>query len=246
MAEHTHIPASRRTPDPSGADELPEMYWRTVDPIVVLAAAAQVTERIALGTSVALVAQHDPIAYAKAIATLDARSAGRFVFGVGYGWNREEMESHGVEYATRRARVAEAVAVMRALWTDHEAAFVGDFYRLDPSWAYPKPHRPNGPPVLIGGGAGPTLFTAIASWADGWMPMGGGGLARALPELRARVEDAGRDPDGLHIAPMAVEPTADKLAYYRSIGVTEVGMRLPTAPRDEVMRTLDTYTALLD
>jgi probable F420-dependent oxidoreductase len=245
LAEHTHIPASRLTPDPSGGDELPEMYWRTVDPLVVLAAAASVTDRLTLGTSVALVAQHDPVSYAKAVATLDVVSGGRVVLGVGYGWNREEMATHGVDYSTRRAQVAEAVAVMRALWTEHEASFAGDFYRLEPAWAYPKPVQSGGPPVLIGGQAGPRLYAAVAAWADGWMPMGGGGLSRSLPQLRAAMEQAGRDPGALRVAPMAVEPTAEKLEHYGSLGVTEVGLRLPTAGRDEVLRALDAHATFL-
>jgi len=245
LPEHTHIPASRETPPPNGEAELPEMYWRTFDPFVMLAAAAHATRHLTIGTSVALPAQHDPVALAKQVATLDVISGGRFVLGVGYGWNREEMATHGVAYPTRRSQVREAVQCMRALWRDHDAAFTGDFYRLPPSWAYPKPVQPGGPPVLIGGAAGPKLFAAIAAWADGWMPIGAGGLSRTLPELRRAVSDAGRDPDALRIAPMAVEPTREKLDHYRSVGITEVGMRVPTAGRDEVLATLDRYARFL-
>jgi probable F420-dependent oxidoreductase len=245
LPEHTHIPASRETPAPNGEDELPEMYWRTYDPFVMLAAAANATNALVLGTSVALPAQHDPVALAKQIATLDVISGGRFVLGVGYGWNREEMATHGVEYQTRRDRVREAVLCMRALWTQHEASFRGVHYRLEPSWAYPKPVQAGGPPVLLGGAAGPRLFAAIAEWGDGWMPIGAGGLSRTLPELRRAMEAAGRDADSLRIAPMAVEPTPEKLDYYRAVGITEVGMRLPTAGRDEVLATMDAYASLL-
>ena len=245
LPEHTHIPASRDTPAPNGEDALPEMYWRTYDPFVMLAAIAHATSTLTLGTSVSLVAQHDPVTLAKQIATLDAISGGRFVLGVGFGWNREEMATHRVAYATRREQVRESVECMRALWTHHEASYQGRFYSLAPSWAYPKPARPGGPPVLIGGGAGPRLFAAIAAWGDGWMPIGAGGLATRLPELRAAMEVAGRDPAALRIAPMAVEPTAEKLDYYRSIGVTEVGLRLPTAGRDAVLATLDAHAQFL-
>ena len=245
LPEHTHIPASRETPAPNGEVELPEKYWRTYDPFVMFAAIAQTTSSLILGTSVSLVAQHDPVVLAKQIATLDVIASGRFVLGVGYGWNREEMATHRVAYQTRREQVAEAVACMRALWTDHEASYRGTFYSLPPSWAYPKPHQNGGPPVLIGGAAGPGLFAAIAGWADGWMPIGAGGLATRLPELRAAMDAAGRDPAALRIAPMAVEPTAAKLEYYRKIGVTEVGLRLPTAGRDEVLATLDAHVAFL-
>jgi probable F420-dependent oxidoreductase len=245
LPEHTHIPASRATPAPSGEAELPEMYWRTFDPYVMFAAIAARTSTLVIGTSVALPAQHDPITLAKQIATLDVIANGRFVLGVGYGWNREEMATHGIEFATRRERVREAVACMRALWTEHEASYAGDFYRLEPSWAYPKPVQPSGPPVLIGGAAGPKLFAAIAQWADGWMPIGAGGLSRNLPVLRQAVTDAGRDPDTMRIAPMAVEPTAEKLDYYRTVGITEVGLRLPSGDRDSVRRALDDYAAFL-
>jgi probable F420-dependent oxidoreductase len=245
LPEHTHIPASRATPAPSGEAELPEIYWRTFDPYVMLAAIAVRTTTLTLGTSVALPAQHDPVALAKQIATLDVISGGRFVFGVGYGWNREEMATHGVEYATRREQVREAVECMRALWRDHEASYSGNFYRLEPSWAYPKPVQPGGPPVVIGGAAGPKLFASIAAWADGWMPIGAGGLARNLPLLREAMDSVGRDPDGLRIAPMAVEPTAEKLDYYRGVGITEVGLRLPSGGPDDVRRTLDDYAAFL-
>ena len=173
VPEHTHIPVGRSTPPPTGGDVLDEDYARSPDPWVSLAAAAAVTDRIALGSGVALVAQHHPISLAKVVASVDALSAGRVVLGVGFGWNREEMAHHGVQYATRRERAAEHVAAMRALWLDDEAEFHGDFVDFGPSWSWPVPARPGGPPVLVGGGAGPRLFAHIAAWADGWMPIGG-------------------------------------------------------------------------
>jgi probable F420-dependent oxidoreductase len=245
LPEHTHIPTSRLTPAPNGEAELPEMYWRTFDPLVMLGAIAASTSRIRLGTSVLLPVQHDPVAMAKQIATLDVVSGGRFCLGVGYGWNREEMATHGVVFATRRERVREAVLCMRSLWNDEVASFAGEFYRLEPSRAHPKPVQAGGPKVLIGGAAGPKLFAAVAEWADGWMPIGAGGLATSLPVLRAAVEAAGREPGEVRIAPMAVIPTAEKLDHYATLGIDEVGLRLPTAGRDEVMRTLDVYAALL-
>ena len=245
LPEHTHIPTSRLTPAPNGEDELPEMYWRTFDPLVMLSAIAASTTRLLLGTSVLLVAQHDPVVTAKQVATLDVVSGGRFSLGVGFGWNREEMATHGVAYGTRREQVREAVVCMRSLWNDDVASFSGSFYRLEPSLAYPKPVQPGGPKVLVGGAAGPKLFSAVAEWADGWMPIGAGGLATTLPLLRQAAEDAGRDPGELRIAPMAVIPTAEKLDYYATLGIDEVGLRLPTAGRDEVMRTLDAYAAFV-
>jgi probable F420-dependent oxidoreductase len=208
---------------------------------VALAAAAAVTSRIRLGTGIALVAQHDPIALAKALATLDLVSGGRLVVGVGFGWNREEMESHGVDYKRRREIVREKMLAIQALWTHEVSGFAGEHVRFEPSWQWPKPLQKPRPPVLIGGAPGPKLFAHVAEWADGWLPIGGAGIKAALPELRRAYEARGRDPATLHVVPMGVLPDAEKLAYYASIGVTEVVLRLPSAPRDVVMGVLDEY-----
>ena len=241
VPEHTHIPTSRRTPPPTGDPVLPEEYKRTLDPCVALAAAAAVTSRIRLGTGIALVAQHDPIVLAKALATLDLVSGGRLVVGVGYGWNREEMESHGVDYKRRREIVREKMLAIQALWSNEVAEFRGEHVRFEPSWQWPKPVQKPRPTVLIGGAPGPTLFAHVAEWADGWLPIGGAGLEAALPELRRAFEARGRDPAALHVVPMGVVPDAGKLEHYASIGVTEVVLRLPSAPRDVVMPVLDEY-----
>ena len=241
VPEHTHIPTSRRTPPPTGDAVLPEEYKRTLDPYVALAAAAAVTSRIRLGTGIALVAQHDPIALAKALATLDLVSGGRLVVGVGFGWNREEMESHGVDYKRRREIVREKMLAIQALWTNEVAGFAGEHVRFEPSWQWPKPLQKPRPPVLIGGAPGPKLFAHVAEWADGWLPIGGAGLKAALPELRRAFEARGRDPATLQVVPMGVLPDAGKLEHYASIGVTETVLRLPSAPRDAVMPTLDAY-----
>jgi probable F420-dependent oxidoreductase len=200
-----------------------------------------VTRRIRLGTGIALVAQHDPIALAKAIATLDHVSQGRFVLGIGYGWNVEEMASHGVEAKTRRARVRETMLAMQALWSSEVAEFRGEFVRFEPSWQWPKPVQRPRPRVLIGGAPGPTLVAHVAEYADGWIPFGGAGLRAALPELRRAFEARGRDPASLQVVPMGVFPDEGKLAYYREQGVTECVLRLPSSPRDQVMPVLDGY-----
>lgn len=246
VPEHTHIPVSRETPPPTGEETLPEEYARTLDPWVALATAASVTTRIRLGTGVALVAQRDPIALAKAIATLDHLSGGRVVVGVGFGWNREEMRDHGVDYATRRERVRETVLAMQALWANDEAGFAGEFVRFAPSWQWPKPVQRPRPRILLGGGAGPKLFAHVADWADGWIPIGGSGLRDALPELRRRFAERGRDPASLHVVPMGVLPDAGKLDHYASLGVTEAVLRLPSAPRDQVLPVLDAYAKFLE
>jgi probable F420-dependent oxidoreductase len=245
IPEHTHIPASRRTPPPTGTAELEAQYYRSPDPVVALAAAAAVTKRILLGTGIALPAQHDAISYAKQIATLDRIAGGRFVFGIGYGWNEDEMENHGIDPRCRRAHVREAMLAMQALWSNEVAGFSGEFVRFTPSYQWPKPVQQPRPRVLIGGTPGPTLFAHVAEYADGWMPIGGAGIKQALPELRALLEARGRDPSLLHVVPMGVLPDPTKLAYYREVGVTECVLRLPSAGRDEVMPVLESYARLL-
>ena len=245
IPEHTHIPTSRRTPAPTGDEVLGEEYLRSLDPYVALGAAAAVTERIRLGTGIALVAQHDPITLAKELATLDLLSQGRLVLGIGYGWNREEMENHGIDVKRRRALVREQVLAMQALWSHDVAEFHGEFVNFEPSWQWPKPVQEPRPPILIGGGAGPTLFAHVAEYADGWIPIGGAGLRAAIPELRRTLEEWGRDPGGLRIVPMGVLPERAKLEYYESIGVTECILRLPSAPRDVVLPVLDDYVQFL-
>jgi len=187
------------------------------------------------------VAQHDPITLAKELATLDLLSGGRLVLGIGYGWNHEEMENHGVDVKRRREVVRETMLAMQALWTQEVASFSGEFVRFEPSWQWPKPVQQPRPRVLLGGAPGPILFRHIAEYGDGWLPIGGAGLAAALEQLRAAFSAAGRDPASLHIVPMGVLPSAEKLDYYREHGVTESVLRVPSAPRDAVMPVLDKF-----
>ncbi|MGR8009994.1 TIGR03619 family F420-dependent LLM class oxidoreductase [Streptomyces hypolithicus] len=241
LPEHTHIPVSRDSPYPVGG-ELPREYGRTLDPLVALGQAAAVTERLGLGTGITLVAQHDPIDLAKQVATLDHLSGGRFTLGVGYGWNREEAADHGVEWATRRERTRERLAVMRALWAAEPTAYDGDFASVRASDAHPKPHG-GAPRTLFGGGAGPKLFDHIARYADGWLPIGGRGLTETVPVLRGAWEAAGRDPKSLHVVPYAVVPSPGKLAHFAELGVTEVVLQLPAAGEAEVLRVLDEFAS---
>jgi probable F420-dependent oxidoreductase len=246
LPEHTHIPVSRRTPPPTGEAELADDYKRTLDPWVALAAASAVTARIRLGSGVALVAQRDPITLAKTVATLDHLSRGRAVLGVGFGWNREEMRDHGVDYARRRDRVREVVLAMQALWSREVAGFAGEFVRFEPSWQWPKPVQQPRPRVLVGGAPGPKLFAHVAEWADGWIPIGGAGVREAMPALCDAWAVRGRDPKQLHVVPMGVLPSREKLDYYASIGVTEAVLRLPSATRDRVMPVLDDYARFVE
>lgn len=241
LPEHTHIPTSRRTPPPTGEAELAEEYKRTLDPMVALAAAAAATTHLRVGTAIALVAQRDPIVFAKQIATLDHLSHGRVVLGVGYGWNVDEMESHGVTYTARRRLVREKMLAMEALWAKDVASYEGELVRIPPCWSWPKPVQRPRPPVLVGGAPGPKLFADIAEWADGWMPIGGKTVREWLPKLRAMMEERGRDPRSLHVVPIGVVPSPEKLDHYAELGVTEVALRLPSAQRDPVLRQLDGY-----
>ena len=227
IPEHTHIPTSRRTPPPTGDAELSDEYLRSVDPYIALAGAAAVTDTIRLGTGIGLVAQHDTLTFAKQLATLDRLSEGRLVLGIGYGWNAEEMENHGIAYKTRRALVREKMLAMQELWSKEVAEFHGEFVSFEASWQWPKPIQQPRPRTLIGGAAGPKLFAHIAEYADGWIPIGGAGLGETLPELRRALSERGRDEGELHVVPMGILPNPEKLAHYESLGVTEAVLRLP-------------------
>ena len=245
LAEHTHIPASRRTPAPTGEDTLPDYYSRSFDPLVSLAMAAAVTERLRVGTGICLVAQREPIVTAKAVASLDHLSDGRFVFGIGFGWNEDEIENHGVAMDRRRDVAREHMLAMQRLWADDEASFDGEFVHLPPSWSWPKPVQKPWPPVLIGGAAGATLFEHVAEYADGWIPIGGRGVRTALPELHRAVEAAGRDPATIRVVPFGTIPDRGKLDYYESLGIDEVVLRVPAGGRDGVLPVLDEYRELV-
>jgi probable F420-dependent oxidoreductase len=245
VPEHTHIPTSRRTPPPTGDAELNEEYKRTLDPFVALSMAAAVTERLVVGTGICLVAQRDPIVTAKMVASLDRESGGRFVFGVGFGWNADEIENHGVDMKRRRDIAREHVLAMKALWTDDVASFDGEFVHITPSWSWPKPGAGR-PPILIGGAPGPKLFAAVAEYADGWIPIGGAGVRAAIADLGRACEARGRDPKTLRIVPFGTVPDAGKLEYYASIGIEEVVLRLAGGTRDKVLPRLDRLAELVE
>ncbi|GLW17558.1 LLM class F420-dependent oxidoreductase [Streptomyces sp. NBRC 13847] len=242
LPEHTHIPVSRDTPAPMG-EPLPREYGRTLDPFIALGQAAAVTERLALGTGITLVGQHDPVDLAKQVATLDFLSGGRFTLGVGYGWNAEEAADHGVEWATRRELARDRVALMRALWAGEPTAYQGAFGSVRASLAYPKPVH-GAPRILLGGAAGPKLFGQIADYADGWLPIGGRGLTETVPALRQAWTDAGRTGEPV-VVPYAVRPSPGKVAHYRELGLAEVVLQLPAAGEAEVLRTLDDFAQYL-
>ncbi len=245
LPEHTHIPISRRTKPPTGGEVLAEEYKRTLDPLIALSAAAAVTDTILLGTGISVVAQREPIVTAKAIATLDRIAEGRFVFGIGFGWNADEIEHHGIAMPDRREVVREHILAMRALWRDDVAEYHGEFVDFSASWSWPKPTRPEGPPILIGGAAGPKLFAHIAEYADGWIPIGGAGIRAARDDLRRACDEHGRDADTLRIVPFGTVPDQGKLEYYASLGIREIVLRVEGGTRDQVLLILDEYCTLL-
>ena len=245
LPEHTHLPVQADTP-PALVDGVhAEDYRRSLDPFVALATAASVTSRIQLGTGVVLAAQHDPIVLAKQIATLDHLSGGRVVFGMGFGWNRQEAADHGVDFGERRAVARDHVLCMQALWSQDQAEYHGVHVDLDPSWSWPKPVQQPRVTTLVGGGAHPSVFAAIAEYADGWLPIGGAGLADALPLLRRAVAEAGRDPDGIRVVPFGTVPDQPKLARYQALGLDEVVLRVPSGPAHEMLAVLDRHADYL-
>jgi len=244
--EHSHIPISRATPwgGREGAPPLPERYWRTHDQFVALAAAAAVTERIKLCTGITLVAQRDPIWLAKEVASLDMISRGRVIFGVGYGWNREEMASHGVTYGKRRELLREKILMMRALWASNKVSYDGELLRLEPSWAWPKPVQKPHPPIVLGAGIGPKMLAHLVEFADGWMPLGRHEAgADAISAIREALERAGRDTTGFELTYWGARPEdltrLDELGYDRAV------FTIDSDPPEAVEKRLDELAALL-
>ena len=247
--EHSHIPVSRRTPwgGIEGAPPLPAEYWRTHDQFIALTAAAVVTSTLRLGTGITLVAQRDPVWLAKEVASLDVISGGRLLFGIGYGWNHEEMESHGVDIGHRRALVREKILACKALWTQDEASFHGEYVNFEPSWAWPKPLQFPNPPIYVGCSPSDLHFRHIIEYADVWMPIEGRWpIDEAWLKLRQMAEAAGRDPASLQLAIYAAKPDAANLARLRDVGATSALLLLPPLDRDEALAKMDSYAPLVE
>jgi probable F420-dependent oxidoreductase len=245
VSEHSHIPVSRRTPWPGGP-ELPKMYHDTLDPFVALAAAASSTSRIKLATGICLVVERDPIHTAKQVASIDQISGGRFLFGIGGGWNLEEMENHGTRPESRFNLMRERVEAMKAIWTQDEAEYHGDLVDFDPIYMRPKPVQKPHPPIHVGGGFPGGARRAIR-YGDGWMPIGGrdGDIAGRLPQFHEMAREAGRDPERLEVSIFGAKPEEASLAHNRDAGISRVVLMLPPAPRDEILPILDTYASLM-
>ena len=247
--EHSHIPISRRTPwgGVVGAKPLPEEYWRTHDQFVALTAAAVVTTTLRLATGISLVAQRDPLWLAKQVASLDVISGGRVIFGIGYGWNHEEMESHGVDIAHRRAEVREKVLACKALWSQEVAEFHGQYVNFEPSWAWPKPLQSPHPPIVIGASPTDLHFRHIIEFGDMWMPIQGRWpIDEAWVKLQQAAEAAGRDPASLSLGVYGAKPEAENLAKLAEVGASVVTLILPALDRDAALATLDSYAPLVE
>jgi probable F420-dependent oxidoreductase len=228
LPEHTHIPTSRKSPWPGGPN-LPDVYKQTLDPFMALTAAAVVTKRIKLATGICLVVERDPIHTAKNVATLDYVSGGRFVFGVGGGWNAEEMANHGTVFKTRFALMRERIEAMKVIWANDAAEYHGEHVKFEPLWAWPKPVQKPHPPILVGGEFPHGAKRAIA-FGDGWMPIGGRGLdaLEILPRYRQMAAEAGRNPDDVPMSVFAARQDADQLKRYGDAGVDRAVFLLPT------------------
>ena len=245
LPEHTHIPISRRSPWPGGPN-LPKEYWHTLDLFVSLAAAAAVTSRLKLGTGICLVIERDPITLAKEVASLDVLSGGRFLFGIGGGWNAEEMENHRTVYATRFKRLREQVLAMKQIWTQDAAEYHGQFVNFDPIWSWPKPAQKPHPPVLLGGESSYTL-QRVVDFCEGWFPRGRAPevIASGAADLRARAARAGRDMKGISISVFGAKAEGAVLDAYAAAGVARTILRLPSAERDVVLPLLDDWAKFI-
>lgn len=240
--EHTHIPASRKSAYPGGGD-LPQQYYHSLDPFVALTAAATVTEKIKLGTGIALVIERDPITLAKEVASIDYVSNGRFLFGIGGGWNREEMENHGTDPSRRWKLLRERIEAMVEIWTKDEAEYHGEFVDFDPIWSWPKPVQKPYPPIMLGN-AGPGAISRAVKFADEWMPIGARlDLADRISELNEKAEEAGRGP--IPVTNWGTAPNREAIDELADIGVGRAIFGLPSAKEDEVIPLLDRYAAVI-
>ena len=245
VTEHTHIPASRKSPWPGGA-ELPKEYSNTLDPFIGLTAAAAVTTNLRLGTGICLVPEHDPIVLAKVIASLDLISNGRFEFGIGAGWNAEELQNHGTAFKDRFKVMEDRTKAMQAIWTQEEASYEGPFTKIDRIWSNPKPVQRPHPPILLGGESEHTL-RRVMEFCDGWFPRGRG-MADPKTEMDrfyAAADEYGRARDSLSVSMFGTKPDKEYLGKCADAGIDRGIFTLPSAGRDTVLPLLDKLAKLL-
>jgi probable F420-dependent oxidoreductase len=244
--EHSHIPLSRQSPWPGGA-ELPKQYYDVMDPFVTLTAAAMATTSLRVGTGVCLVVQRDPIQTAKLVASIDQVSGGRFLFGIGVGWNAEEMADHGTtDFKGRHKLARERIEAMKAIWTQSKPEYHGDLVDFGPMMTWPKPVQKPHPPVIVGG-AFPQAARRAVRYGDGWIPLAGrgGDVAAQLPEFRRMLAEAGRTAESCPVTIFSAPEDADALKRHRDLGVARVTVGLPAAKEDEVLPILDRWAGLI-
>ena len=245
--EHSHIPLSRKTPFPLGA-ELPKRYYDAMDPFVTLTAAAVATTTLKLGTGVCLINQRDPIQTAKLVASIDQVSNGRFVFGVGNGWNQDEIENHGIRFDQRHKAARERIEAMKAIWTQDAAEYHGEFVNFAPVAAWPKPVQKPHPPILVGG-AFPYSARRAVRYGDGWMPQTTTSnptpLTELIPRFRQMVAEAGRDPAAMDISIGGQPPDIDLIRRYQELGVNRVSTSLESDKADRILPILDQWADII-
>src|SRR6204780_2820619 len=245
--EHSHIPVSRKTPFIMGGD-LPKRYYDVMDPFITLTAAALATKTLKIGTGVCLIAQRDPIQTAKLVASIDQISGGLFVFGVGNGWNQDEMEDHGTVFASRHKLARERVEAMKAIWTNSKAEYHGEFVNFDPLMTWPKPVQKPHPPVIVGS-AFPYSARRAIRYGDGWIPQAARGgykeIADMFPEFRKMATEAGRDPASIAITVWFPRKDADLMKRYLDLGVERVVFNLESEPAEKILPEVDAVGALM-
>jgi probable F420-dependent oxidoreductase len=240
--DHTHIPASRESPFPGG-EPLGREYSHNLDLFVALTAAATVTTRLLIGSGICLLAQRDPIICAKEVASIDVLSGGRFIFGVGGGWNREEMANHGGDPDTRWALLQDRVEAMKAIWTQDEATYHGRFVDFDAIWSWPKPVQKPHPPILLGGN-GPRVLDRVLAYADGWCPLPVTGLPARIAELGSRAEEAGREVSVM-VQGLGSPPDPADLVMYAEAGVERCTYHFPSLGLDETERLIEATQSVI-
>jgi probable F420-dependent oxidoreductase len=245
--EHSHIPLSRKAPFPGGGD-VPKKYYDAMDPFVTLTAAAMATKKLKIGTGVCLVAQRDPIQTAKLVASIDNVSNGRFLFGIGNGWNQDEMENHGTVFTSRHKLARERVEAMKAIWTQAKAEYHGEFVDFDPMMTWPKPVQKPHPPVIVGG-AFPYSARRAIRYGEGWIPQAARGgyseIAEMIPKFREMAAEAGRDPKSIEITVWFPRRDADLMKRYQDLGVSRVVFNLESEKADTVLPVVDALVTLM-
>jgi len=247
VPEHTHVPLSRDSAYPVGDGVLPRPYYDIYDPFMALTAAAAVTTRLKLGTGITLVVQRDPIVTAKMVSSIDRISNGRFIFGVGNGWNREEVENHGTAFATRHKLARERIEAMKTIWTSEEPEYHGEFVNFRAMAQWPKPVQQPHPPIIVGG-AFPQAAKRAIRYGNGWIPhsqaLDSAGLGTTVDAFRALAIESGRDPADLPITIFRVPDNADRLRFCQQIGIDRVVFSLPEHKEDKILPILDRWAAL--